>query len=253
MPIRVGSQSLIEQGRRKYSHSFFDRQSEKSYSAATLVVPHVLRLVGVTSVVDFGCGVGTWLRAFQEHGVDDLLGFEGDWITEKRQFVSPGTIQIMDLNEPRAAPRPYALAMSLEVAEHLLPESAEPFVAALCASAPVVLFSAAIPGQGGTKHINERWQDYWAGLFAENDFEAWDIIRPLIADEKQIESFYRQNIVLYARRGSGLVRAERRIWTLNYVLPEKWEKVNSKDRRRPPQTLLQRIWRRLSSVALRTQ
>jgi hypothetical protein len=46
----------------------------------------------------------------------------------------------------------FDLAVCLEVAEHLPPERAESFIRELCDLAPVVLFSAAIPGQGGTGH-----------------------------------------------------------------------------------------------------
>jgi hypothetical protein len=52
--------------------------------------------------------------------------------------------------------------VSLEVAEHLQPKRSASFVADLVALAPAVLFSAAIPGQPGTDHINPRWQDEWA-------------------------------------------------------------------------------------------
>ena len=39
-----------------------------------VVVPIVLGLLGSSSVVDFGCGRGTWLRACLENGVRDVLG-----------------------------------------------------------------------------------------------------------------------------------------------------------------------------------
>ena len=56
-------------------------------------------------------------------------------------------------------------SISLEVAEHLSPGRAESFISDLCQAAPVVLFGAAIPGQGGVGHLNEQWQSYWANLF----------------------------------------------------------------------------------------
>jgi len=48
-----------------------------------------------------------------------------------------------------------------------------PSSAALVKAAPVVLFSAAIPLQGGTEHVNEQWQSYWAKLFAEHGTSLW--------------------------------------------------------------------------------
>ena len=80
------------------------------------------------------------------------------------------------------------------------PERGERFVADLVALAPVVLFSAAIPGQGGTDHINEQWQDYWARLFAKHDYVALDFLRLKFWNDSRIEWWYRQNIILYVRR-----------------------------------------------------
>jgi hypothetical protein len=46
-----------------YDLTFYDRQFRESYRAAQLILPHVLEAVGrPSSVLDIGCGVGTWLR-----------------------------------------------------------------------------------------------------------------------------------------------------------------------------------------------
>ena len=61
--------------------------------------------------------------------------------------------------------RKFDLAISLEVAEHLKSSSSEDFVQSLTTLAPMILFSAAIPHQGGLHHINEQWLEYWGDLF----------------------------------------------------------------------------------------
>lgn len=94
----------------------------------------------------------------------------------------------------------YDLAISLEVAEHLRPEKAMDFIETLVNAADFVLFSAAIPFQGGKGHINEQWPDYWSALFNEHAYEAVDFIRQRIWNENQIPLWYRQNIVLYVKR-----------------------------------------------------
>ena len=94
--------------------------------------------------------------------------------------------------------RTFDLAMSLEVAEHLPPKSAEGFIAGLTKLAPVVLFSAAIPFQGGTNHVNEQWPQYWADLFARHGFDAIDCIRSEVWDNEEVEWWYAQNTILYA-------------------------------------------------------
>ena len=102
-----------------------------------------------------------------------------------------------DLRKPLPSDAKYDLAMSLEVAEHLPPDRSESFIAELTALAPVVLFSAAIPQQGGTDHINERWQSYWAGLFEKQGFSPLDVIRPAVWENDAVERWYRQNTIVY--------------------------------------------------------
>jgi hypothetical protein len=63
----------------------------------------------------------------------------------------------------------------------------------------VVLFSAAIPHQGGTAHLNEQWQAYWAAFFAQHGYVAVDCIRPRIYGNAKVEWWYRQNILIYCR------------------------------------------------------
>jgi len=101
----------------------------------------------------------------------------------------------------------------LEVAEHLSPLRADPFIGTLTELAPAVLFSAAIPGQGGTSHLNERWQSYWAGLFASRGYVAIDAIRPRVRGLEDIDWWYRQNTILYVQPGlvSSLPECVRRL------------------------------------------
>lgn len=87
-----------------------------------------------------------------------------------------------------------------EVAEHLTPGRAESLVNDLVSLAPVVAFSAAIPGQGGTNHSNERWPSYWRDLFSLAGFDAIDCLRTSNWRNEEIEWWYRQNLILYVKR-----------------------------------------------------
>src|SRR5262249_44228426 len=62
----------------------------------------------------------------------------------------------------------------------------------------VVLFSAAIPGQGGTHHVNEQWPVFWQHLFSRHDYTRLDPFRLQLAFDARVEPCYRQNIVLFA-------------------------------------------------------
>ena len=70
------------------------------------------------------------------------------------------------LNEPPAQlDGSFDLAYCFEVAEHLPPELGERLVKYLAGLAPIVVFTAAHPGQGGTGHINEQPKSYWIERF----------------------------------------------------------------------------------------
>jgi SAM-dependent methyltransferase len=124
------------------------------------VVPTVLRLVQPEPVVDVGCGDGAWLSVFRELGVNHRFGLDGDYVDRRLLQIPQDQFSATDLSLPFRLPCTFDLAVSLEVAEHLPPQSAEDFVDSLTRLAPVVLFSAAIPLQGGTHHLNEQWPDY---------------------------------------------------------------------------------------------
>jgi hypothetical protein len=105
----------------------------------------------------------------------------------------------VDVRRPFALPRRFDLAMSLEVAEHLPESSAAGFVESLVAAAPAVLFSAAIPFQGGWHHVNEQWPEYWALLFKQHRYFALDCLRSAFWDNPRTCWWYAQNMVLFLR------------------------------------------------------
>jgi hypothetical protein len=190
----------VEKKSAAYSEQFFVGQKDLSYQSARQVIPIVQQFVPLRSVCDVGCGVGTWLRAFHEAGVQDLMGFDGHYVDKNLLEIPSSSFHEADLRQPLRLDRTFDLAVSIEVAEHLPESRGASFVEDLTRLAPVVLFSAAIPRQGGTAHINEQWQSYWAALFARHDFVTCDVLRPIIWDNPEIARWYRQNILLFCRR-----------------------------------------------------
>ncbi len=168
------------------------------------IVPIVLNCLPykVNSVIDFGCGTGTWLRAFKESGVKDILGIDGNWCNRNLLFENIDESEFMnsDLEKLISLPRSYDLVVSLEVAEHLSEQSADVFVKSLISAGNTILFSAAIPGQGGFNHINEQWPSYWICKFQEYGYCVYDIIRDQIADDEKIFSWYKQNMILFVHK-----------------------------------------------------
>lgn len=157
----------------------------------------MLEHVPVQSAVDIGCGRGAWLQVLEECGVTDVLGYDGDYVERSTLLIEPGKFKAVDLSGDFEIGRKFDLAISLEVAEHLPKKFSEGFVRRLVAAAPMVLFSAAIPAQGGTQHVNEQWQDYWRNIFQSFDFFPVDLIRPAVWGRSDVEFWYQQNIILY--------------------------------------------------------
>ena len=180
-----------------YGRDFYVANAEGARRSARVVVPLILELVHPESVVDVGCGVGAWLAVFRECGVMDIAGLDGKDLDPGLLQIPADRFRVADLTQPLRLDRRFDLAISLEVAEHLPPECAEGFVESLTRMAPVVMFSAAIPGQGGTHHVNERWPDYWAGLFGTRDYVALDCVRREVWDDENVEYWYAQNTLVF--------------------------------------------------------
>ncbi len=184
---------------KKYDAEFYDAQAEGSLRSAAAVISHVLPLLPeLKSVVDVGCGTGTWLKALMDNGVSSVIGVDGAYVNVNQLRIPPANFVPKDLTQPLNLNRRFDLCISMEVAEHLPPERAEGFVADLVNLAPVVLFSAAVPEQGGTNHINEQWPDYWRTLFEKHRYQVVDCIRPKIWWDRRVDYFYRQNSLIFA-------------------------------------------------------
>ena len=183
-----------------YDQTFFNDQVPLSTSSAEAVVPAVLGLVQPASVADVGCGVGTWLAAFKRAGVPEVHGFDGAYARSAGLMIDDAEFSAVDLTQPLQVDRKYDLAVSLEVGEHLPARAASVLVRSIVGLAPIVLFSAAFPGQGGTHHVNEQWPTYWQSLFAEHDYAVLDPIRPLIWGNDRVAWWYRCNTYLYVDR-----------------------------------------------------
>ncbi|MFO0804946.1 MAG: class I SAM-dependent methyltransferase [Gemmataceae bacterium] len=182
-----------------YDAAFYADQSDGSLRSARAVAPLVVELVQPRSVLDVGCGVGTWLRAFHELGVENILGIDGDYVDRSKLAIDRECFRAVDLSNPPDLGRSFDLAVCLEVGEHLPEKSSAKLVRLLTRSAPAVLFSAAAPGQGGTHHVNERWPHFWRELFRADGFVRLDPIRPRIWRDNRVEWWYQQNIYLFIR------------------------------------------------------
>lgn len=180
-----------------YDTGFFDAITQESVRSARRCVPDVIRFVEPKSVVDVGCGRAAFLSIFEETGIGDVLGLDGDYVDQTRLMIDPAKFVATDLQAAQKPERTFDLAVCLEVAEHIVHEAGPRLVHFLSGLAPIVWFSAALPGQGGTGHINEQWPDYWASEFKAAGMVACDCLRPLWLNDEAVSWWYAQNSLLF--------------------------------------------------------
>lgn len=204
----------------KYLHE----ESVHNTKSAEIIVPEIIKLLKFDSVLDVGCGIGTWLHVFNQKGIKDFLGIDGDFLDREllSKYISADQFKSVDLEKPFDLGRKFDLAISLEVAEHLNEASADNFVDSICRHADTVIFSAAIPGQGGQNHINEQWPSYWIKKFEDRGYLVYDMLRPIIWTSNEIEPWYKQNILVFSK--NRLIVNQNHQFDI--VHPQYWHQVN---------------------------
>jgi SAM-dependent methyltransferase len=214
-----------------YTPKYYASLDERTRRSAAEIVPIVIELVHPRDVVDVGCGIGVWLSVFQEFGVSDIWGVDGAWVDQAMLKIPAERFSAHDLGQALRLERKFDLAVSLEVAEHLSPHCAEPFVQSLTGLAPIVLFSAAIPFQGGADHQNEQWPEYWVDHFGRHGFTVIDCVRKRIWNNERVAWWYAQNTLIFARLDQlnryPVLQREHELtspWPLSVVHPRKYEK-----------------------------
>jgi|ERR1035437_2358486 2-polyprenyl-3-methyl-5-hydroxy-6-metoxy-1,4-benzoquinol methylase len=167
------------------------------------IVPVVIDLINPKSVIDVGCGLGTFIKVFKESGINEIVGIDGSWCNKDLLFknIKPSEFIEKDLLQPINLDKYFDLVVCLEVAEHLPPERADSFVADLVSLGDVILFSAAIPNQLGINHLNEQWISYWEEKFKSHNYVVHDILKSFFWDEESIFWWYKQNMVIITKSG----------------------------------------------------
>src|ERR1700757_673010 len=93
-----------------YTHDYYSAYADGSSRSASVVVPLVLSLLKVKSVVDVGCGIGTWVAEFEAHGVSDAIGIDGDYVDRSQLLIRRERFFAHDLINPLRLGRGFYLA-----------------------------------------------------------------------------------------------------------------------------------------------
>jgi len=196
--------------RHVYSSEFFDYIDSGSRASARIVAELLLGHIRIASLLDVGSGHGAWAAEWIRAGVSDVTAVDGDYVTTGQLAIPGDKFLARDLSQPLDLGRRFDLVQSLEVAEHVAAEHADTFVDNLVRHGDVILFSAAVPNQGGEHHVNEQPPEYWRERFAKRGYSVFDWLRPRIADRREIKAWYRYNSLIYAN-AAGQERLSRSI------------------------------------------
>jgi SAM-dependent methyltransferase len=196
-----------------YNEKFFRLETITALQGAAFILPWVFARYRHDSVVDVGCGTGAWLLVARQLGSERVVGIDADWAPSRLAHIERMTIDLesaYSLDEAMPSVRvsrngqitresvQYDLAICLEVAEHLPAHRADWLVDELARLSDVVLWSAAIPGQGGDGHINERPHAHWRDLWAARGYIEQQWVRHAV-EKTSIPVWYRQNVTIFQR------------------------------------------------------
>lgn len=153
-------------------------------------------------VADFGSGVGYYSRTIQANGFD-VLAIDGTPDLEKAGIFSP--ILVKDLSEPLILEERRNV-VCLEVGEHIPNEFEAGILDNITRNAKeMVIMSWAIPGQGGTGHVNEQSNHHIIDQMMKRGFrlnrELTDSLRGFTPDHAW---WFRDSIMVFDRIKIGL-------------------------------------------------
>ena len=222
-----------------YDQEWHDEYGDATRRSAEAILPYLIGMNGeVRSILEVGCGHGHWLQVARSLGIEDITGIDGAWTNSSKLRFPAERFVAGDIGQKIELGRRFDLVISLEVGEHLGAAESGELVDNLVRHGDVILFGAAIPYQGGFRHINEQWPTYWRALFSNRGYLAFDVVRPVFWMNTSVLYYYRQNALLYvneaeANRVLAYQSIQRSVFEqlvpLDLVHPEKFEQMASYD------------------------
>lgn len=147
-------------------------------SSLAVSLTNFFKTENVNSLVDFGCGMGDYVKTFQKNHIN-AIGFDGNPNTPE---LTNNLCEVLDLSVPTKFDEPFDWVMSLEVGEHLPNQFEDIFIQNLHNNNKYgIVLSWAIKGQCGDGHVNEQNNDYIKSKICElgyiNDIESENKLR----------------------------------------------------------------------------
>jgi hypothetical protein len=184
----------------KQKNYLFKNSKIDTYNNAKEVIPVLLNLFDKPkSVVDLGGGMGGWCKVFEEYGINNVVCIDHPSIPMDGLLIAKEKFIPCDFERDNPPIIKSDLAISIEFAEHVKERHSNRIVKYLTSCSKIILFSAAVPGQGGLGHINEQWPTFWADKFLSESYHYLDILRPHLIENNLISYYLRQNLFLVVK------------------------------------------------------
>ena len=185
-----------------YNTSFFNYVDSLQASSHPIMAATIAHRFKLENVIDIGCGSGGLLHSLREVG--NIPGSGLEYSKRGRELCMQKGLQVefADLTEPLAIDPKHDLVCCFEVAEHLPEAFADQLVASLTSGPNHVVFSAAIPGQGGNDHVNEQPNSYWIEKFETQDFKTDKTMTEEIRAEwrsGEVVDWFANNVMVFCR------------------------------------------------------
>jgi SAM-dependent methyltransferase len=160
----------------------------------------------INSVIDIGCGVGSYLEGHVRSGVTKVRGLEYNYKSAVGYFpdILKPHISYADATKPLDINDKFDCAWSVEVAEHIMPSGTEQFIDNLTSlTENYILLTAAPPGQSGTGHIKLREKQFWIDAIKAKGFDYLeDEVKVLQEEWKKLgaEWYITKNVMLFKKK-----------------------------------------------------
>jgi len=148
----------------KYTEKYYKRHFDQYRTWENLIGKHIYDIFKPSSIVDLGCGVGSYLEGAFQNGCKDICGIEISYEKAQKYIVDviKPFIACGDITKSLNLDRQFDCVVSFEVGEHIEPDGTDAFIdnlTNLCKQ--YIILTAAPPGQPGTGHINRREKKFW--------------------------------------------------------------------------------------------
>lgn len=224
-----------------YPNKFYAQRESKTSYAARVILDILFNEFEINSAIDLGCGNGVWVTELERRGVSRTLGVDGPWVPRNLFLSQSDYLEHNFALEKFIIKERFDLVICLEMFEHIPHARSIELISTISSITDCVLFSAAVPNQGGNGHINEQYLSYWVKLFQNKGFYVNDTIRPKIWNDPAIPYWYRQNIVIFSR-----VECLTQFGPIDIIHPETLIEKTTPSFRRSLSNLFRSIMKKLS-------